>query len=242
MQNQNPWQKHALVVDDYPTNAGIAVRYLEQGGYRVTVCFSGLEAVQKCSEELFDFVLIDIVMPDIDGVEAASRIRVLPGYSHVPIYGLTATYNANIARRGLDSGMTQVLPKPLKRELLYQILDDLSPNEGFCYPALLEIVEGNTELACEVLKSFYEESINHISCVEKAIQKSDAMTVHRLVHGYKGACENIGEMSLSWIARRVEERALANDLQGVARIFSGYELIVEGVIRRMKNHGVDRLQ
>ena len=94
-------------------------RYLEASGHKVVIADNGRRAVAACQAQAFDLVLMDVQMPELDGIEAARIIRAqLPPERQMPIVALTA--NADIQTRDAcrDAGMDAVLTKPIRREML----------------------------------------------------------------------------------------------------------------------------
>jgi len=111
---------HVLVVDDAQMNRDVAECFLRSAGHRVTSVESGLQAVQAVAGEDFDLVLMDVRMPDLDGLEATRRIRKLHGArAQVPIIGLTAyAFNEQVAECRA-AGMDGHLAKPFEPETLF---------------------------------------------------------------------------------------------------------------------------
>ncbi len=110
-----------LIAEDNHINARVALGYLENAGHRADVVATGIEAVEAVRRFPYDLVLMDMQMPELDGVEATRAIRQLRGTrSQVPIIALTA--NALIAdrQRCLDAGMNDHLPKPFEKGVLLE--------------------------------------------------------------------------------------------------------------------------
>jgi CheY-like chemotaxis protein len=104
-----------LVVEDNAVSRELALRILERLGYQVEVATNGLEAVERASRDLFDVVLMDCQMPEMDGYEAAAEIRRRersPGRTR--IVAVTAHALAEERKRCLDAGMDDFLPKPFQ--------------------------------------------------------------------------------------------------------------------------------
>lgn len=104
-----------LVVEDSVIAQKIIQVVLINLGHQVSVANNGTEAVKKFQGDSYDFVFMDIGLPDFDGDEATRRIRVLEEktQTHVPIVALTAHVGDKYEKRALDSGMDDFLNKPL---------------------------------------------------------------------------------------------------------------------------------
>jgi signal transduction histidine kinase/CheY-like chemotaxis protein len=109
---------HILLAEDNPVNRRLTVRLLEKQGHRVKTAVNGLEAVQQAKHEPFDVILMDVQMPELDGLEATMRIRAAElltnNGSFVPILALTANATAEDRERCLASGMDGYLSKPVR--------------------------------------------------------------------------------------------------------------------------------
>jgi two-component system sensor histidine kinase/response regulator len=115
-----------LAVDDNDLNSVVIKAFLERGGAKTKIANSGTEAIEMASTERFDVILMDIQMPDMDGYEAARRIRAATD-NDVPIIALTAHALKQDKERSLDEGMADHLSKPVTRVELYSVLDRFVP-------------------------------------------------------------------------------------------------------------------
>jgi signal transduction histidine kinase/CheY-like chemotaxis protein/HPt (histidine-containing phosphotransfer) domain-containing protein len=108
-----------LLVEDNETNRLAATTMLSQLGCEVETSVNGLEAVSAASQKPFDLVLMDMQMPELDGLEATRRIRAGTGPNrNVPILALTANAFVEDARRCREAGMNEHLTKPVRRHML----------------------------------------------------------------------------------------------------------------------------
>jgi signal transduction histidine kinase/CheY-like chemotaxis protein len=114
-----------LVVEDNPVNQRLAMRLLEKRGHRVELAANGREAVQALEKSAFDLVLMDVQMPEMDGLEATSAIRSkeLVNGRHQPIIALTAHAMKGDEERCLAAGMDGYLTKPIRIQELDALLD-----------------------------------------------------------------------------------------------------------------------
>ena len=119
------WRKlHVLVVDDVEINREIASAFLRNARHDVTCVSGGAEAVAAAAASDYDIILMDVGMPDIDGLEATRRIRRLPGTRGTPpIIGVTAHVFAEQVDICLEAGMNGHLPKPYTHEALLQTIN-----------------------------------------------------------------------------------------------------------------------
>ncbi len=106
----------ALVVDDNAVNRKVAEGFLKSVDISTVEAESGFEAIDRASErtEPFDVVLLDHIMPGMDGVETARRLRALDGYADVPILAFTASVDGHSRERFSDAGIDDVIPKPVE--------------------------------------------------------------------------------------------------------------------------------
>jgi signal transduction histidine kinase/CheY-like chemotaxis protein len=114
-----------LLAEDNPVNQRLAVRLLENAGHIVTAVDNGLEAVQQAAEERYDVVLMDISMPEMDGLEATAALRAgAAGNPQIPIVAVTAHALIGDRETCLRAGMDAYVSKPLKQRDLFQAIDE----------------------------------------------------------------------------------------------------------------------
>ncbi len=120
-----------LLAEDNEINRIVAVALLESRGHTVKSVETGKEAMKALSEEAFDLVLMDVRMPEMDGIEATRRIRAgEAGDSNVPIVALTAYALGGDHERLLAAGMDAYLAKPIDMEALDRALSDVISGKG----------------------------------------------------------------------------------------------------------------
>jgi adenylate cyclase len=107
-----------LVVDDVADNVEILQMRLEGQGYEVVTAGDGVEALEKIRELRPDLVLLDIMMPKMDGIEAVKRIKADPSLPFIPVILVTARADAKDVIAGLESGGDDYLTKPVDHAAL----------------------------------------------------------------------------------------------------------------------------
>jgi len=124
---------HILLAEDNAVNQKFAIRTIEKAGHSVIVANNGREAVEAWEQDHFDVVLMDVQMPEMDGLEATSRIRQLEQErgvaSGTPIIAMTANAMKGDKERCLQSGMDGYVSKPVKRQTLFAEIERVLETE-----------------------------------------------------------------------------------------------------------------
>jgi signal transduction histidine kinase/CheY-like chemotaxis protein/HPt (histidine-containing phosphotransfer) domain-containing protein len=114
---------HVLLADDADINREVTASFLRQAGHSVSEAYGGLEAVRLAATHDFDLVLMDMRMPDLDGLEATRRIRLIGGRrGQVPIVAVTANALDQHAEECRNAGMSEHLTKPFTRQELLSVV------------------------------------------------------------------------------------------------------------------------
>jgi PAS domain S-box-containing protein len=118
-------QFRILLAEDNLVNQRVATRFLEKKGHSVFLVDSGKKAVAAWSEQVFDLILMDVQMPEMDGLEATATIREREksGSKHIPIIAMTAHAMVGDRQRCLDAGMDDYVSKPVKADDLFSAIE-----------------------------------------------------------------------------------------------------------------------
>lgn len=125
---RDQFSKHVLIVDDSAISRSLLIDLVESLGATAHVARDGWHALEAARNLPLDLILMDCRMPGIDGYATTRLIRDLPAQSlcgggHLPIIGVTATYNPSTMKRCLKAGMDGCLAKPLRRSTLAELLN-----------------------------------------------------------------------------------------------------------------------
>ena len=230
-------QARILVVDDINTNIKVVVGLMAPYGMRVDSCESGAEALRMARATKYDLILMDQMMPGMNGIEATRAIRELPGGLEVPIVALTANAVAGVREMFLSSGFNDFLAKPIELSKLNSILERwiplskqkrLTPKplpreteapsfamEGVDVESGVLMCGGTMEQYLNVLAAFLQDGQTRLQQIAEALGQDDILLYTTHVHALKSASATIGAKGLSELAKTLEAAALQHDLHTV---------------------------
>ena len=116
--------KKVLVVDDDELVLIAIQELLTPLGFSVTTCPSGPDALQRATSDRFDLIILDVIMPEMDGFEVCQRIRRIDSYTETPVMMLTAKSGDEDRQRGLEMGANLYLPKPISPKRLIALVEE----------------------------------------------------------------------------------------------------------------------
>ena len=216
-----------LLAEDNPINQNLAVRLLEKHGHRVVLVANGKEAVAALERQPFDLVLMDLQMPEMDGLEATAvirarekRLRDQPGGSpHVPIIAMTAYAMKGDRERCLEAGMDGYVSKPVRAKELFEAIDAMGAwperedeaeaggeADDIDWAAALEYVGGDRNMLRDLVAIFLDEYPRWLEELRQAVRARNLPAVKRIAHNFKGSMRLLG-------ARPVQEAAFVLDLK-----------------------------
>ncbi|MGI9086446.1 MAG: response regulator [Chthoniobacterales bacterium] len=223
-----------LLAEDNAINRAVAIGILEKQGHKLTYACNGREAVDACKLGVFDVILMDIQMPEMDGFEATRLIREMQMAhgTHTPIVAMTAHAMAGDRERCLAGGMDGYVSKPLSKAKLLQAVADFGgsvppqqappilPAKKLMHNAeeLLAELGNNNALAERVIALFSETIPEVITTLGHALAARDTQTLGRTAHKLVGSFGAIGARGAASLARDLEADAEKGDLASAARV------------------------
>jgi PAS domain S-box-containing protein len=231
------WSKaRILLAEDNMTNQAVALGILKKLGVRADAVTNGAQAISALEKGAYDLVLMDVQMPEMDGLAATRRIRdPLSGLDrlNIPIIAMTAHALQGDRQRCLDAGMDDYLTKPVSPRALAQALERWLPRGGHGRraPARAETAATTTapsveppvldragmlarlmddeELARTIAAGFLEDMPTQIAELRRCLDAGDAPGAIRQVHTIKGASANVGGEALRTVAMEAEKAGKA---------------------------------
>ena len=210
-----------LLAEDNPVNQKLATKLLEKRGHRVVVVSNGREALSTLERDPYDLVLMDVQMPEMDGLEATRAIRgnEMGTGSHQTVVAMTALVMKGDRERCLAAGMDGYLAKPIRPQELDEVLDAHVPRGRAAasslprFPTadnlvdtedLLARVDGDRVFLSELVEIFRADYPKQVKAARTALGKRDAIAVKRAGHTLRGALANLGARNACSMAEALE--------------------------------------
>jgi PAS domain S-box-containing protein len=224
-----------LVAEDKPVNQKVAARVLARWGCEPHTVSSGREALEAIARGEFDVVLMDVQMPDMDGLETTARLREreLGGARRMPVIAMTAHVMKGDRELCLAAGMDDYIGKPVNPDELFDVLarwTGRAPEAGATPPAagaagiavfrgerLQEYCDGDRRFERELLTEFSAALPQMVAELGSAIESGDAKRVEFSAHSLKGSCRTMGADALAAAVEELEWAAERGELAGAPR-------------------------
>ncbi len=227
------WPLDILLAEDNPVNQKFALRTLEKLGYNADLAENGLEVLKALEKKPYDLILMDIQMPEMDGVETTIIIRSRVAEEVRPqIVALTAHAMPGDREKYLSLGLDDYISKPIKLEELIRVLKSCTPKKGSAIAGLssqtgdmpLELEKPEITLSdlketlgfgeaeedsfvFELVQVFIDETTSLIDELKESVNAGDIKTVCRIVHTVKSSSQTIGVNSLTELADQIYQNA-----------------------------------
>lgn len=217
-----------LLAEDNEINQLVAEALLAKAGISVVIAQNGKEAIARLHEKSFDGVLMDMQMPEMDGITATRKIRKDARFAKLPIIAMTANVMAHDREKYLAAGMNDYIAKPIDPEKMLTVLarwivparPSKPPTSSGAYAAELENLPdlpglrvadavrhmgGKLETYCNVLREFRHRQQSVIANIQVALESGDQKTAERLVHTLKGLFGTLGAEAEKGYAEVLEQ-------------------------------------
>lgn len=193
-----------LVVEDYLPNMNIVKNHLEKMGCTVFSAVDGCKAVELFKECKPDLILMDINMPNMNGWEATEEIRKHPLGLNVQILGLTASVHEMDIRHCFESGMNDVMEKPIRKKQLFNKLSALKNETVSRFPEIETMCKdmGLSEAESEaLLRSTISQIEKQVETIKVLNSARDRDGINRELPALMAACQNINAFYLANLIR-----------------------------------------
>jgi signal transduction histidine kinase/CheY-like chemotaxis protein len=236
-----------LLAEDNAVNQKVALAILGRMGYRADVAGNGLEAIEALRRQVYDLVLMDVQMPEMDGLEAARRIcQEWPQDKRPRLIAMTAGAMEGDREKCLEAGMDDYISKPVRVEALQAGLErcvrvaergagEICSGEVFPPATLWNInpsvdlkvlvslreelyEEGEPDALTEMIDLFVDSTPSLLESIREKAVRGNAEEVRYAAHSLKGSCGNFGIVGMWKMCSELEAKARAGELQGTVEI------------------------
>ena len=208
-----------LIVDDVAENRMLLETMLARLGCRTVCCVNGAKAVDACGREAFDLILMDIRMPEMDGLEATRQIRAGNLNARTPIFAMTASDDKNDQLAALEAGCTDCVHKPINRKSFEQKINRILAGARQLRQAeqgqrIVSFLDGDPDYH-KAIELFVNGLPGRVEELRAALERNDLQELGFKAHALKGLGGFAGFPVYSEKAARIEEAIAANDLAGI---------------------------
>lgn len=232
--------RRILLAEDHKVNQALMRAILRELGHEVEIVENGQEAVAAVMRTPYDLVFMDMQMPELDGVEAATRIRALQGPpSEIPIVALTANAMSDQRQACLDAGMNDHVSKPVDAGAVQRAVDQWAlsgPASATVVPPVAasapakdrslalcdrDMLQNYIQLVgpdsmADIMDQFFEDSRTSLDQAQAALTEGNFTTVESHIHSLKGAFASLGAIRVAILADGISAFCRAEDKAGLA--------------------------
>jgi CheY-like chemotaxis protein len=213
-----------LVAEDNAVNQRLALALLGKLGYRADVVETGRAALDALERDAYDIVLMDVQMPELDGLEATREIRSRFGTGNQPaIIAMTANAMEGDRDECLAAGMDDYLAKPIHLDALAQALArcDRTAVDAAALARLSSSLGGGDEgreAMGELVDVFLEDATKQMALLRDAVERRDAQEVWRVAHSLKSTSATFGARALSQLCAELEAMGRRDELEAAQEL------------------------
>ena len=234
-----------LLVDDNAINQKVAVRILQQIGYQPGTASNGREALEALDRQPFDFIFMDVMMPEMDGLEATRllRKRQMTGehknyQSRIIVVAMTAHAMQGDREKCIAAGMDDYLPKPVRPKDVRDMIErwagkiiqeikvptpEVPTNNPAAEPPvdmerMTDLTDGNNDNLRELVEMYLKQTHKQFAQIETAIRDGKADDLRRVAHSCAGASATLGMTRLVPQLRALEKMGASGALTGAGQI------------------------
>jgi PAS domain S-box-containing protein len=216
-----------LLVEDNAVNRQLALRLLEKLGYQADVAVNGLEALEALRRRPYEVVLMDVEMPEMDGLETARHIhRVWPRRERPRIIAMTANAMQGDREICLAAGMDDYLSKPIDPDELSVALSRGNAQDRVLDPEALErlgVGAGDQAFLAELVDTFLRDAPILLDELRGALETAEIQQLRKAAHTLKSNGRVFGATTLAELCRELEAMASSDRLDGAAELLDQIE-------------------
>jgi CheY-like chemotaxis protein/HPt (histidine-containing phosphotransfer) domain-containing protein len=260
---------HILVAEDNAVNQQVAVALLTKRGHRVDVAANGREALDLIRARHYDLVLMDVRMPEMDGIEATQTLRAAPATAELPIVALTAHALQEERDRCLAAGMNDFLSKPFRPVELFEMVDRWTAEAEPLDTAPPAVTNGTAPAGAEPARNggppvdlagfraamrevgveavvdsavalFVRDAPIRMDGIRAALAAQDGTAIDRSAHAFKSGAGSIRAVALAALLAEIEHLAEKQDVPGACALAGKLEAEYDAVMEYLRGEPSSR--
>lgn len=213
-----------LVAEDITVNQDVIRLQLEKLGYLADIVSNGLEVLEALQRQTYDVILMDVRMPEMDGLTTASRLQQdYPPEQRPKIIAMTADAMQGDREKCLEVGMDDYLAKPVRLEDLRRVLSQITPlcvETNVLDPKILEALQAMAgkrapKLLVELINHYLEDSSLRIKAIATSIQENDTTSLWQSVHALRSSSLQLGAKSFATLCQEIETNVRSGNLNSI---------------------------
>jgi signal transduction histidine kinase/CheY-like chemotaxis protein/HPt (histidine-containing phosphotransfer) domain-containing protein len=222
-----------LLAEDNLMNQKVALRLLERLGYRADVAMTGLEAIAALERHPYDVVLMDVQMPELDGLDATRRIcERWPEETRPHIIAMTANALPEDREACFAAGMKDYVAKPIRAEELAAALKRAKPLANGGQVEFVSLDDGalqnlrdlgGEDFVGEVIDAFLADAPELVATLRRSLDPDSTEELRRAAHTLKSNGATLGAEEFAELCRTLEQRAKSGDLEGASELVDEIE-------------------
>jgi PAS domain S-box-containing protein len=226
-----------LVAEDNTVNQKVVQQLLAHLGYRADVVASGVEVLDALERQNYDVVLMDVQMPEMDGLEATRRLRARFPEGSPRVIAMTANAMPGDREKCLAAGMDAYISKPVELDDIRAVLLRVAAPPGAEEQESTDVIdrrridqlielqdENNPTLASDIIRLFINDSPKHLSNIQAALSEQNAEALVSVAHRFLSSIENLG-------AQRMRKHCMALEERGREGRLDDADILLDGLRR-----------
>lgn len=248
-----------LVGEDNETNQKVIRSILEYAGYQVTICNSGDDILNAVEENVFDVVVLDMHMPELDGIETAKALRFLQvGSKRLPIIMLTADATVNAIKLSEEADIDHFMTKPVETERLLEVINKLTAGSTETWPPETDKAAPGRDIVLDyklldtlgklntqpdfmkdLILGFISDTRDLAEGIKQSLSPLNFRQLQEQAHAIKGSAQNIGAITLAASAAELVKACRQQEPENLSALYAELTRVFARTSQALKQYVKD---